>query len=60
MASLPDAKKLLICFANVHALPIFLQLIPPLVAAAGIKAFGLLQESNDLQDKLHENVGITL
>ena len=35
---------------------LFSNSIPPLVAAAGIKAFGLLQESNDLQDKLHENV----
>jgi len=30
--------------------------IPPLVAAAGTEAFRLLQESNELQDKLHENV----
>lgn len=35
---------------------LFSNSIPPLVAAAGIKAFGLLQESNELQDKLHENV----
>ena len=35
---------------------LFSNSIPPLVAAAGIKAFGLLQESNDLQDRLHENV----
>ncbi|MDO5523511.1 MAG: glycine C-acetyltransferase, partial [Bacteroidia bacterium] len=35
---------------------LFSNSIPPLVAAAGIKAFGLLRESNDLQDKLHENV----
>lgn len=35
---------------------LFSNSIPPLVAAAGIKAFGLLQESNDLQDNLHENV----
>ena len=35
---------------------LFSNSIPPLVTAAGIKAFGLLQESNELQDKLHENV----
>ncbi|MDO5665618.1 MAG: glycine C-acetyltransferase [Bacteroidia bacterium] len=35
---------------------LFSNSIPPLVASAGIKAFELLQESNDLQDKLHENV----
>lgn len=35
---------------------LFSNSIPPLVAAAGVKAFELLQESNDLQDKLHENV----
>ena len=35
---------------------LFSNSIPPLVAAAGIKAFELLQESNELQDKLHENV----
>ena len=35
---------------------LFSNSIPPLVAAAGIEAFRLLQESNELQDKLHENV----
>jgi glycine C-acetyltransferase len=35
---------------------LFSNSIPPLVAAAGVKAFQLLQESNELQDKLHENV----
>lgn len=35
---------------------LFSNSIPPLVAAAGIEAFNLLQESNNLQDKLHENV----
>jgi len=34
---------------------LFSNSIPPLVAAAGIKAFELLENSNDLQDKLHEN-----
>lgn len=35
---------------------LFSNSIPPLVAASGIEAFNLLQESNLLQDKLHENV----
>ena len=35
---------------------LFSNSIPPLVAAAGIEAFRLLQESNELQEKLHENV----
>ncbi len=35
---------------------LFSNSIPPLVAAAGIEAFHLLQESNELQERLHENV----
>lgn len=35
---------------------LFSNSIPPMVAAAGVEAFHLLQESNHLQDKLHENV----
>lgn len=35
---------------------LFSNSIPPLVAAAGTEAFRLLQESNEQQDKLHENV----
>lgn len=35
---------------------LFSNSIPPLVAAAGIKAFEMLEHDNDLQDKLHENV----
>jgi glycine C-acetyltransferase len=35
---------------------LFSNSIPPLVAAAGVKAFNLLEESNVLQDQLHENV----
>ena len=35
---------------------LFSNSIPPVVAAAGIKAFKMLQEENTLQDKLHENV----
>lgn len=34
---------------------LFSNSIPPSVAAAGIKAFELLSESNKLQDQLHEN-----
>lgn len=35
---------------------LFSNSIPPMVAASGIEAFNMLQESNQLQDKLHENV----
>jgi glycine C-acetyltransferase len=35
---------------------LFSNSIPPLVAAAGVQAFHLLQESNTLQDQLHENI----
>lgn len=35
---------------------LFSNSIPPLVAAAGVEAFKMLQEGNTLQDKLHENV----
>ena len=35
---------------------LFSNSIPPLVAAAGVEAFEMLQEENTLQDKLHENV----
>lgn len=35
---------------------LFSNSIPPMVAAAGTEAFRMLQESNELQDKLHENV----
>lgn len=35
---------------------LFSNSIPPLVAAAGIKTFDLLEKSNELQDRLHENV----
>lgn len=34
---------------------LFSNSIPPVVAAAGIKAFTMLSESNKLQDTLHEN-----
>ena len=35
---------------------LFSNSIPPVVAAAGIEAFNMLQNENTLQDKLHENV----
>lgn len=35
---------------------LFSNSIPPMVAASGVEAFQLLQESNYLQDKLHGNV----
>lgn len=35
---------------------LFSNSIPPLVAAAGVAAFNMLDESNRLQDKLHANV----
>lgn len=34
---------------------LFSNSIPPMVAAAGIKMFEMMDESNELQDKLHEN-----
>ena len=35
---------------------LFSNSIPPLVAASGVAAFEMLSESNELQDKLHDNV----
>ena len=35
---------------------LFSNSIPPVVVAAGIEAFNMLQKENTLQDKLHENV----
>lgn len=35
---------------------LFSNSIPPLVAAAGVKAFEMLEKENTLQDHLHENV----
>jgi len=34
---------------------LFSNSIPPMVAAAGIKMFDMMSETNELQDKLHEN-----
>lgn len=36
---------------------LFSNSIPPMVAAAGIKMFEMMDETNELQDKLHENTG---
>lgn len=36
---------------------LFSNSIPPMVAAAGIRMFEMMDETNDLQDKLHENTG---
>ncbi len=35
---------------------LFSNSIPPMVASSGVEAFKMLEESNHLQDKLHENV----
>lgn len=35
---------------------LFSNSIPPMVAAAGIEAFTMLEENNELQDKLHVNI----
>lgn len=35
---------------------LFSNSIPPVVAGAGIRMFDMMNESNELQDKLHENV----
>jgi glycine C-acetyltransferase len=35
---------------------LFSNSIPPMVAASGVEAFNMLEETNELQDKLHENV----
>ena len=34
---------------------LFSNSIPPMVAAAGIKMFDMMNETNELQDKLHQN-----
>lgn len=34
---------------------LFSNSIPPMVAAAGVRVFDMMEESNDLQDKLHSN-----
>lgn len=35
---------------------LFSNSIPPMVAASGVEAFNMLEENNELQDKLHVNV----
>lgn len=50
-------RKEIIDMLRQHSRPyLFSNSIPPMVAAAGIKTFDLLEQSNTLQDKLHENV----
>lgn len=39
---------------------LFSNSIPPMVAAAGIKLFDMMSETNELQDKLHENTAYFL
>ncbi len=34
---------------------LFSNSIPPMVAAAGVEAFNIMEQSNELQDKLHDN-----
>lgn len=49
-------KKEIVELLRQHSRPyLFSNSIPPMVAAAGIKAFDLLTSDNTLQDKLHEN-----
>ncbi len=49
-------KKEIISMLRQRSRPyLFSNSIPPLVAAAGIKTFEMLESSNELQDKLHEN-----
>ncbi len=49
-------KKEIIAMLRQRSRPyLFSNSIPPMVAAAGIKMFEMIDETNDLQDKLHEN-----
>ncbi len=49
-------KKEIISMLRQRSRPyLFSNSIPPMVAAAGIKMFEMMDETNDLQDKLHEN-----
>lgn len=49
-------KKEIVDILRQHSRPyLFSNSIPPMVAAAGVKAFDMLTESNVLQDKLHGN-----
>lgn len=49
-------KKEIIAMLRQRSRPyLFSNSIPPMVAAAGIKMFEMMTETNDLQDKLHSN-----
>lgn len=49
-------KKEIIAMLRQRSRPyLFSNSIPPMVAAAGIKMFDMMNETNELQDKLHEN-----
>lgn len=50
-------RKEIIDMLRQHSRPyLFSNSIPPMVVASGIEAFNMLEETNHLQDKLHENV----
>jgi len=49
-------KKEIIAMLRQRSRPyLFSNSIPPMVAAAGIKMFDMMSETNELQDRLHEN-----
>ena len=49
-------KKEIIAMLRQRSRPyLFSNSIPPMIAAAGIRMFDMMQESNELQDRLHEN-----
>lgn len=49
-------KKEIIAMLRQRSRPyLFSNSIPPVVAAAGIRMFDMMSETNELQDKLHEN-----
>jgi len=49
-------KKEIIALLRQRSRPyLFSNSLPPMVVAAGIETFNILQNSNDLQDKLHQN-----
>ncbi len=49
-------KKEIISMLRQRSRPyLFSNSIPPMVAAAGIKMFDMMSETNELQDRLHEN-----
>ena len=49
-------KKEIIAMLRQRSRPyLFSNSIPPMIAAAGIRMFDMMKESNELQDRLHEN-----